>query len=187
VSADPRGNVRYAGALPVTYENFAPLGLWVVMPRVPQPVRDEIFAKGLVGPVPLSAPLPGDAYKSSITLDAQDMTTSRLRFKVHLGHAGSGAPWPGSFSALQPKHVGVVRMLVSLGGADGEEIDTAGCAVPRTMFPGDVVDVDCNVHLARGAVAPGPYTLRVGLVQQGVAVFSDRGDDVGTLPITIGR
>jgi hypothetical protein len=118
------------------------------------------------------------------------MTPQRLHFTVRLSHLGAGAPWPGSYSALQPKKVGLVHILVTLDDSSGSPVVTAVCSLPRTMLPGDKVEVDCNVPVANSATArieraPGSYTLRVGLEQVGGAKFSDKGDAVATLPVTL--
>jgi hypothetical protein len=181
---------RFPGARPVSYENFVALGLWVVVPSVPHPVRDALLSSGLVGPVLVTAALPDAAYHSSIQLAARTTTTRQLRISVRLAHSGSGAPWAGSFSGIQPGRVGTVRLLVTLFDRSGRMLMSAPCNVTRTMLPGDTVKIDCVVPLvpARATapvLAPGPYTVHVELTQVGVTKFAARGDRVASLAVTL--
>ncbi|MDQ1509967.1 MAG: hypothetical protein QOG50_1811 [Actinomycetota bacterium] len=185
-------SARLPGAMPVSYENHIPIGLWVIPSRVPQPTRNRLLESGLVGPVPVTAALPDAAYRSSMQLVGREMTSRRLHFLVRLGHVGTGAPWPGSFSTVQPNGVGRVRLLVRLVDRSDNEVLAAHCPVTRTMLPGDTIEVDCVVRVA-GSVsaeiehAPGPYTVKVSMVQEGVTEFPKKGDRVAELHVTLGR
>jgi hypothetical protein len=192
VSGSADVNTRFPGARPVSYENRVPMSLWVIEPAVPQPARDALLTGGLLGPVPVTAALPPTAYRSSIVLTARETTVRNLHFGARVTHRGQGAPWPGSYSLVQPKGVGLVHLSVKLTGPNGLSIATKGCSVPKTMLPGDTVLIDCNVRLtpadtARLGGVDGPFTLQVGLEQLGVAAFSARGDAVATLAVTLGR
>src|SRR5262249_49938403 len=64
VSASPDVTDRFPAARPVSYENHVPIALWVDMTRVPVSRRGVLNTSGLLGPVPLNAPLPDSAYRS---------------------------------------------------------------------------------------------------------------------------
>jgi len=187
LSARASIGAQFAGARPVSYENYVALGIWVDIAQVPQPVRDTLLTSGLLGPTPVTAALPDAAYRSSIRLVARKTTTRDLQVMVHLQHVGSGAPWPGSVSAVQPGHVGLVRLLATLDDG-GRVVSSAVCPVPRTMLPGDETDVVCVVRSPRstGPVpSPGAYTVRVELDQIGVTKFTAKGDHAATLAVTL--
>jgi hypothetical protein len=190
VSAKADVNTRFPGARPVSYENNVAMGLWVIEPRVAEPARAEITSSGLLGPVPVTAALPESAYRSSIVLTAREMTVRNLQFRVELTHVGQGSPWPGSYSLVQPKGVGLVHLSVVLAGPNGLSVPTKGCSVPRTMLPGDTLSIDCNVRIApadtaRLKKATGPFTLGVELEQLGVTKFSEKGDLDATLRVDL--
>jgi hypothetical protein len=192
VSSAADVNTRFPGARPVSYENHVALALWVIEPRVAQPARNEISSSGLLGPVPVTGALPDAAYHSSILLTSRAMTVRNLHFGVELTHVGQGSPWPGSYSLVQPKGVGLVHLSVVLAGPNGLSVSTKGCSVPRTMLPGDTLSIDCNVRIApadtaRLQRATGPFTLGVELEQLGVVKFSEKGDLGATLPVTLRR
>jgi hypothetical protein len=190
LSASPQVAARFDSARPVSYENYVPLGLWVVVARVPAPVRNRLATSGLLGPVPVTAALPAAAYRSSLTLVARKATTTQLRLAVQLTHAGSGAPWPGSLSYVQPGRIGTVRLVITLDDRAGRARVAYTCPIPRTMLPDDRVYIDCVVPLVpihvRGPVlSPGPYTVRVELEQLGVTKFAAKGDRAATLAVTL--
>ncbi len=164
--------------------------MWLVVNRVPQAAHVAVVDGGFVGPVPVGSPLPDSAYRSSIRLSAREMTAWNVHFGVDLTHTGKGAPWPGSYSLVQPRGVGLVHLSVTLAGPNGVSVATHGCAVPRTLLPGETVHIDCNVRLAPADTArvekvAGPFVLRVGLDQLGVTSFAARGDAIATLPVTL--
>ena len=64
---------------------------------------------------------------------AKVMTTKALRMRVRLTHMGMSAPWPGSFSGVQPDRVGVVRLLVTLTDRTGRVVLTAYWLVEQRM------------------------------------------------------
>jgi len=185
LSADPDLERRIAGARPVSYEDDVPIALWILTARVPQSVRDTVDRAGLMGPVPLTAGLPGAAYRSSIEVVPQVTTTARLRLLVHLTHVGAGAPWPGSRSTLQHNGVGRVRLLVSLVETSGAKVVSARCPIPRTMLPGDKLDIECEVPIAHLRLPSGAYMAHVGLIQEGVTLFSTKGDADAIVPVTL--
>jgi hypothetical protein len=192
VSATADVDTRFPGARPVSYENNVAMGLWVIEPKVAEPVRAAITSSGLLGPVPVTAALPDAAYRSSIVLTAREMTVRNLHFRVELTHVGQGSPWAGSYSVVQPKGVGLVHLSVVLAGPNGLSVATKGCSVPQTMLPGDTLSIDCNVRIApadtaRLQRAAGPFTLGVELEQLGVTKFSEKGDLGATLRVTLRR
>ncbi len=189
VSADARADISFPGARPVSFENDVPMGLWVILSRVPLPVRLAILEQGLVGPVPVTAALPNAAYRSSITVAAQSMSASQLRLRLGVVHVGAGAPWPGSFSPLQAKGVGLVRFIVTVSDAAANVRFTGRCPVPRTMLPGEATTSECVVKFTSGGrpstLPTGRYTVRVGLIQEGVTAFSTKGDTSTVTLVTI--
>jgi hypothetical protein len=190
LSASPQIAARFPGARPVSYENYVPLGLWVVVPHVSAAVRDALATSGLLGPLPVTAAFPTAAYRSSMTLVVRKAITTQLRLLVQLTHTGSGAPWPGSLSFIQPGGIGTVRLIITLEDPAGRAHIAYACPIPRTMLPGDRVGIDCVVPLvpahARGPVlAPGPYTVRVELDQLGVTKFVAKGDHAATVAVTL--
>jgi hypothetical protein len=87
--------------------------------------------------------------------------------------------------------VGRVRLLVTLVGRRDNKVLAARCPVTRTMLPGDSIDVDCVVlvtgrETAEIEHAPGPYTVQVSMVQEGVTTFPKKGDRVAELHVTLG-
>ena len=189
VSADAHVDSRFPGARPVSFENDIPLGLWVILPRVPEPARVVILQHGLVGPVPVTGALPEAAYRSSIHVVPDAAGRGGLRLHLSVVHVGAGAPWPGSLSAIQPKGVGIVRFIVTVEDTAGQVRYTARCPVPRTMLPSDETTSECVVQFTSGGrpseLPPGRYSVRVGLIQEGVTAFSTKGDASGVTSVTI--
>jgi hypothetical protein len=57
------------------------------------------------------------------------------------------------------------------------------------VFPGDTVDVTMRLtptDFKGHPLAPGIYIVRVGLVQDGFAFFTDMGDETLDLRVTVG-
>jgi len=163
-------------------ESGSDQALWAM----PGPWQERLAAAGLLAPRDPLAPLPAAACRSALAwvdgdrplaLAAGDVRELRLR----VGHRGTGAPWLPAGARDDPR--GAVRLAVRwfLAGrlaADGR------VELPRALLPGETIEVVVPLAARRGVggagdgspLAPGRYTLEVGLVQELVQWFADAGD-----------
>jgi hypothetical protein len=172
---------RFPGARPVSFENYVPIGLWVTTSALAPAKKDALDKSGLLGPVPLGAPLPDGAYQSQIAVTPR-VTGPTLHLTGGITHPPGGAPWPGSFSAVMPKGVGVVRAIATVVDANGAVKASTRCPLSRTLLPGESVNLVCDVPI--GPLAPGRYEARVALVDEGIARFPDKEDTTVSVPFT---
>jgi hypothetical protein len=181
VSNDPNVPARFPGARPVSYENGVPIALWVMLPRLPSDVREELSQERLFEP-DTETQDPNSTYNSMLRLTARHSTTSRVRVRVDVRHLGT-APWPGTFAPLHRAGGGAVALEVQLSDPDDRVLVRGTCAVPRTIFPGDDVPIDCSMPVS---VPPGDYVVSVRLSHaNGHATFTAIGNTVATAPITL--
>jgi hypothetical protein len=184
LSNDPNAPARFPGARAVSFENHVPIALWVILPQVPGDVRDQLSQAGLIEPAP-GAPDPGagGTYRSTLRLDPRASTTSRLRVRVDVRHLGT-APWPGTFAPLHRAGGGSVALEVELRDPHDRTLVRGTCAVPKTLFPGDELPIDCAMPVS---VPPGDYVVRVGLAHpEGGGKYAALGDTVAAMPVTLG-
>ena len=101
---------------------------------------------------------------------------------------GTGAPWASRLAFVGGS--GWVRLTVSwLTRANPlTPVLREAAELPRTVFPGDTVDVRLRLTptSSGGAVLPpGDYLVRIGLVQDGFSYFVDKGDQTLDVPVTV--
>jgi hypothetical protein len=144
-----------AGGRIVAVENGGSPALWAM----PGPLLDELAAAGRVfASAPQAQIPPAAAIAHARVLDApaepirlRPGAARDIRLEVH--HAGTGSPWLQAGAG--PGGVGV---LTGWYGTDGQALrasQTAG--LPRTLAPGETVDVDVALRasdLQGGPLAP---------------------------------
>jgi len=135
--------------------------------------------------LPLEVEAPGDGGALRARLEARGAGPLRapgatmVPLRLRVTNAG-GAPWP---HAPEPRpHT--VSLAGHLLGADGSvhEKDVLHQALPRTVAPGESVDLDGAV---RAPLAPGRYRLKLDLVLEHVCWFEQRGSEPLELPLEV--
>jgi hypothetical protein len=184
-------DLTYVGARLVTFENFSPTKLWVL----PGPRLDELSAAGLLLPARFPAVLPSGAFHSKISLVGVAPGPSVLPHGggrdlvlavMHDGTSPPTSPWPSRYGFTEGD--GWVRLAVVWVARSNPlaPLAEASADLPRTMFPGETLDV--RIHLSARDVngvplPPGSYFVRIGLVQEGFSFFADKG--VPTLDLAV--
>jgi len=174
-------DAQYAGARLMTPENFSPTKLWVM----PGPLQSRLDAAGALLPPRFPAPLPAAAYDSTIRLAGVSANAGVVPqngsrdIVLSVTHGGGGAPWPSRWGFTSGS--GWVRLEVIWVAKASPQVPLSESSVdlPRTLFPGDTVDLKLRLTpeaLGGGRLPAGAYVVRVGLVQDGFTFFTDRGD-----------
>jgi hypothetical protein len=182
----------HPGARMIFPERYSEHALWVM----PGPLQQRLAREGrLTLPDPLGA-LPDAACRSAVAeigeadrLALRPGEARQLRLRVE--HRGHGAVWVPNDSLDSP--LGTVR-LGALWYRQGESapVEAGGQRgdLPHALLPGEAVDLEMTIE-ARGAagapLAPGSYTVEIGLVQEGVRWFRDAGDPPLRLPVEVER
>jgi len=135
------------------------------------------------GPAPHGTALPAGAFRARIPIvQAAERVAAggRAEVRARVRNLGS-ASWP---APADPEG----RFPVSLGnhwlGPRGGILrsDDARTALPGPLAPGDEVELALAVT---GPLWPGPYTLELDLVQDGVSWFEDRGSETTRCAVTV--
>jgi hypothetical protein len=182
----------YPGARLMTRENYASPGLWVLR----GPLQDRLAAAGLLLPPGFPAPLPANAYASSIAVVGPTPTRVRagsaLTFRVQVANRGRGGPWPSKrgFTAGD----GWVSIAVGwsrVGSAPPSRasplVGAARFQLLEPLWPGEhqTVALTPRAAIAGRPLAPGVYQVTVGLVQEGFSYFGDHGDRLLRFLVTV--
>jgi hypothetical protein len=139
----------------------------------------------------LSAASPASDFRSRLVIRRTDVvpadtTRGALAFRVDVDNVGAAA-WPSSAEVGQ-RVPSVALGYYWLRTGDGHRLVEQRIALPYSLSPGEhwstamIVDLDSQPPRR---LPPGEYELHVGLVLDGVAWFSDRGDAGVTIPMTI--
>ena len=190
VSTDPQFASRYPGARIVTSEDFVAQSLFVI-PRPSDPTFSVLDAAGFLSP-----PAPG--LGAAVALPATDLRGSHIdvpsghKASVQAGksvpltvvvhHDQGGAPWPSVAALHSDSGAFAVQVAVAWTGVSNG-VNTFN--LPETLLPGrqtrfdiPLAPIDANGQ----PIPPGTYTVNLGLLQQGVASFSD---PVTTITVTV--
>lgn len=162
--------------------------VWVL----PGERQDELAEAGWLLPEGFPSHLPDAAMDAQLDLLSPDRPltlapgeTAVLQLRVT--HAGEASPWP-AFTDWG------LAGLVRIGGRwlepGGEVVPGAEHRgeLPATLYPGDEVTAHLTVEAvdARGApLPPGRYALEVALLQDGVAWFTEAGDEALRIPVRV--
>jgi hypothetical protein len=175
----------------VASENYAQIDLWLRTSLLTDAQRARAERDGLYIPGAVCAPLPDDAYRSTIRAvpDGPLRASSDLRdLRVSLAitHDGAGAPWLDSHSLTDAVGCGRVEVLVSVENERGETVAQRTVRTPSVLFAGQTWHLDA-------ALAGGPartelpaghqYRLKTSLVQQGVRNFGGPDGHGVTVPL----
>jgi hypothetical protein len=190
ITGRPDLNLTYPGARLVSPENFSPTKLWVL----PGVLLDRLRAAGMVLPPSFPSALPDGAFHAAIKVVGLGPGTDLLPYGggrdlvLAVTHTGSASPWPSRYGFTSGD--GWVRVAVVWVARSNSLVPVADSSVdiPRTVFPGDTVDVRLNL-IARDVnglpLPPGQYFVRIGLVQEGFSFFSDKGQHTLDLAVSV--
>ena len=170
----------------MTAENFTGQVLWAVPGGA---LFGALAARGWLSPTTASSPLPPSALAGGRLIAPAEVVVRAGRtvtVTVQVHHGPGGAPWP-SVDAL---HSGSgrfgVRLTVEGRGPPGLTTsgDASACVgsasvslacrrleLPETLLPDQMATVPLTIIAAPG-VRPGRYSVRLGLVQEGVGAFT---------------
>jgi hypothetical protein len=165
-------------------------GLWVL----PGPMQDEMMDKGQLLASDPTEELPPEAMSSKIEIvegpepGSLIDNDSSLVIRTRVQHLGQGSPWT-PLGAWAPDQVtGATRLVARWIPAGQAEVSALQIAeLPRTVMPGEEVEVDIEVSPAAedGPLPAGRYVLRLGLVQEGYGWFEERGDPPLDLELSV--
>jgi hypothetical protein len=142
---------------------------------------------------PLSgAPLSDKGYRSQLTLAKKTeglnmMPGQTIPLRVSVRNVGED-PWPVHTDLGQQKGSVNLGILWFAKGQPGKRLAEHRARLPYAMFHEDEVEVDVNldpVGYDGNRLPPGHYEVWIGLVQEHVAWFYDKGDDVLKLAVEI--
>ncbi|MHB8665745.1 MAG: hypothetical protein ACYDH6_23945 [Acidimicrobiales bacterium] len=181
---------RFPGARIITSENFVAQTLWAV-PRPADPTFNVLDSGGWLSPPTTTlgaavAMAAAQLHGSRIDLPGGDAVTlasgktSPLRVVVH--HAPGGAPWPSVAALHSGSGQFAVQLALSVVGGDGPS-NTFN--LPETLLPGQNTRLTVPltaVDASGRPLAPGTYTIHLGLLQQSVGSFDDPG---ATIALTV--
>jgi hypothetical protein len=165
-------------------------GLWVL----PGEAQDDMAEAGYLLAADPTAPLPDAAMASEIEivdgLNRRDslMVGQSTTIQARVRHVGEGSPWI-PMGAWAPSPVeGAVRLVarwIPAGETDVAAIQIA--ELPRTVLPGEEVTIDLEVRATASDIPleAGNFTLRIGLIQEGVRWFEDVGDPQLDLEVSL--
>jgi hypothetical protein len=154
----------------------SPEAVWVA-PGAPQTALDSI---GWLLPPGYPAPLPPSARQGSLIASApaselmvRSGTTTTV--KLHLTHAGAGAPWPDAAS-VGPVPQYAVRVAIAWykAGDQVHPVATGRADLPTSLLPGESTPVEAKltpIGLDNLALLPGSYDVRLSVIQESVADF----------------
>jgi hypothetical protein len=183
-------DLTYPGARLVSLESFSPTKLWVL----PGARVGRLEAAGMLLPPSFPSQLPDAAFHAAIRVVGLGPGTDTLRYGggrqilLAVTHSGSGSPWPTRFGFTSGK--GWVRLAIVWVARSNSLVPVADTSLdlPRTVFPGETVDVGLHL-MARDVngvpLPPGDYFVRIGLVQEGFSFFSDKGQHTLDLAISV--
>ena len=183
---------RFPGARIVTSENFVAQTLWAV-PRPGDPTFSVLEGDGWLSPPTVtlgaSVAIPAANLRGS-QIDVTDgddlsVTSGRSRsLTIVVHHGQGGAPWPSVAALHSGSGQFAVQVAVSWDGMDGP---TGTFNLPETLLPGQRARFAIPliaVNAAGAPIAPGTYTVHLGLLQQEVGSFSDAG---ATMTVRVNR
>ncbi|MEX0699311.1 MAG: hypothetical protein WD651_12815 [Acidimicrobiia bacterium] len=170
---------RAAGARRLAGEPRLNDGLWVM----PGLMQDQLAAIGYLEPSDTTTELPSDAYRADLYTEPvarstiQALPGEEVAVRLHIGHAGNGAPW-AAWGTLPDSQVGTVRVVAFWVGSS--QTSSQFFELPRTLFPAEHIEMTLDL------VVPdfGPQLLRIGLVHEGVRLFSPPGEESLQYPIS---
>jgi hypothetical protein len=193
---------RHPSARLVTTEDYVDESLWAV-PRPGDPSLAALGAAGWLSPGPsasVALPMTARAGGSLVAVGGPllHLTPGASTIVViDVNHGPGGAPWPAVVALHSGTGVFGVRMTARAtvpAGSTGSVVPggtpssclpgpgTAGACsrseLPGTLLPGQTARIPLRIT-APPSLAPGTYTVDVGLVQEGVAAFS------ATLTLTV--
>jgi hypothetical protein len=189
----------YPGARLVTLENHHMITLW----SLPGSLQQQLDASGSLLPLNFPSALPDTAFKSEISLEEVQEPIElddSLALSLFVRHAGQGSPWPNLLGLKQPDYS--VRLgLLWFNKADltasealsnssnlPEKLNELRIELPKTLLPGETAKLTVNLEPvdADGFELPsGDYEVWIGLVQEGVAWFYQKGDDFLKLDVRV--
>lgn len=166
-------------------------GRFEIFLPIPNP-PPEIDPQQLLPQLRQPAPLPMEACLSRLEItDGAAAGGLRVpagdsrKLGLRVSHLGRGGSW---FSTLElPGPERAVRIGLRWY-REGAEIADLRAELPRTLSPGDAVDVELTLdpRTREGEpLPPGRYEVRIGLVQELVRWFRDAGDRELTLPVEV--
>jgi hypothetical protein len=157
----PRGE-RWGARRVFVEKGLYDQGLWVLPGRQQASlvVRGDVLVDGA---------LPAAARRQGVHVDVpRDVRAGATRWvNVHVTHRGAGAGWI-PFGAVPGRSASTVRLGGRWFDEQGEQQAGQLAELDRALLPGQSVDV--RLPLTAPARA-GRYTLRVGLLEEGVAWF----------------
>jgi hypothetical protein len=175
----------------VAMENHEQLGLFLRTSLLTAAQTARAERDGLYIPGAVCAPLPADAYRSTIdaTADERLRASSDLRdigVALTVKHDGAGAPWPSSYALTDPAGCGRVEVALSVENERGETVAVRTVPTPSALFPGETWHL--RAPLAAGPTKPQlatghQYRLRARLVQRGVRDFGGPAGEGVTVPL----
>ncbi len=142
---------------------------------------------------PLSgAPLSDKGYRSQLTLAKKTESLSvmpgqPLPLRVVVRNVGDD-PWPVNADLGHEKGSVNLGILWLAKDQPGKRLAEHRAKLPYTMFHEDEVEVDVNldpVGYDAKRLPPGHYEVWIGLIQEHVAWFYDKGDDVLKLTVQV--
>jgi hypothetical protein len=169
-----------AGARRLAGEPRMDDGLWVM----PGLMQDQLAGTGYLEPFDITTEFPSDAYRADLRTEPvtgsniQALRGEEVAVRLHIGHAGGGAPWP-AWGSLPGSQLGSVRVVAFWVGSS--QTSSQLFELPRTLFPTEQIEMTLDL------VVPdfGPQQLRIGLVHEGVRLFYPPGEESLQYPISL--
>lgn len=171
-------NSIYPGAKLIGIENHFPIYLWVL----PGKNQDYFEKNGFTARDGFPQVLPINAYKSDIRVSGNKdikITSKRISIPLTVKHDGSEAFWANSFSL--GNNLYSIRVGAILYDSTGKVVYEGRANLPTILYPGDQVDVELVINLDKVgehlSIKDNYYTVKVGMVHEGVAWFHNFGDE----------
>lgn len=160
--------------------------LWVV----PGALADRLAARGWLLPADFPCPLDDAALAASLEVSRQDAGGpvrggDTLPLRIDLEHRGT-TPWPDRFGWR--RRVDTVVIALRWRAADGRSWPAAIVELPRTLYPGERVQLAARPAAAGPEgepLAPGHYAVDVSLAQRSSDLSPRDGPDRTTLPVEV--
>jgi len=168
-------NTKGSGARIIGLENHTKLYFWLL----PGENQSYFIQKGYILPEDFPSSLPDSAYRSKITPQFSDsISTTFLRKKltvpVTIKHIGKDSLWPNSYGLGDTKSA--VRIAIQILEKDTHTVLSEYIVdLPDSLYPGDVTFL--HIPVQHDKLPDGHYIFTVGLVQEEIAFFSQKGDN----------
>ncbi len=179
----------YNGARLVALENHHPQALWVL----PGHYLSELIRRNRVFPENYDGCLPKQAFKSRININNlktnKELLLKRGELKtIELVITNDSLyPWPNLYGWGNAK--GAVRVGYYYTQKQSNlKVAQGRAELPYTLYPGESVTLKINLDTLsndNNMLEPGKYDLNVSLVQEGVAWFFQKGDELITIPVIV--